>query len=700
MHITKHTAVLAIVAISALVTTIPGVYLAQQRRTPPETKVVNVTETLHGVDIIDPFRWLEDQNSPETRAWIDKQNQHTQSVLSSIAGRKRTRRRLEQLLKTDFITAPRARQGRYFFTRRSANQNQAVVYVRERGKDRVLIDPNTMSADQTTSVVIMDVSRDGKLLVYGVREGGEDEISVRVMNVDSTKDLPDRLPKARYFGVVLNPEGSTIYYSNFNDKGPRVRSHKIGSDTAGDKEIFGSGYGQAYIISLQLSDEGRYLVLFASLGASGDSVDVFFKDLASDGPITTVAKGLGAGFGGSAAGDRLYLLTNWQAPKWRIVSVDLKNPDQRQWRTIVPASGSVINNMILAGGKLVVEYLENVSSRLKLFDTSGNHIRDIVLPGLGTVDTLRGDWHNNELFFSYYSFATPTTVYRCEISSNEQSVWASTEIPLSPGTIEVKQVWYESRDKTRVPMYVVYKKGLKLDGNRPTLLTGYGGFNLSLSPFFSARAVAWVENGGIFAQPNMRGGGEFGEEWHRAGMLDKKQNVFDDFISAAEWLIENNYTNPGRLAISGGSNGGLLVGAAMNQRPDLFQAVVCAYPLLDMLRYHQFLVAKFWVPEYGSADDPKQFEYLYRYSPYHNVRPGSKYPAVLFVTGDSDTRVAPLHARKMAALLQKSTGSDRPVLLHYDTKAGHSGGLPISKVVEDLTDELSFLFWQLGVTID
>jgi len=332
-----------------------------------------------------------------------------------------------------------------------------------------------------------------------------------------------------------------------------------------------------------------------------------------------------------------------------------------------------------------------------VFGPEGKHLRDIAFPTLGSVGGVNGRWDSQEAFFSFTSFHIPTTIYRYDVAKGNQEVWARLEVPINSERFEVKQVWYESKDKTKVPMFIVHAKGLKLDGSHPTLLTGYGGFNLSRTPGFSSLAALWVERGGVYAVANLRGGGEFGEEWHKAGMLEKKQNVFDDFLAAAEWLIKNGYTHPSKLAISGGSNGGLLVGAALTQRPDLFQAVVCAYPLLDMIRYHKFLVARFWVPEYGSSENPDQFKYIYAYSPYHHVKPGTKYPAVLFITGDSDTRVDPLHARKMAALLQSATGSDKPMLLHYDTKAGHSGGLPVSKQIDDLTDELSFLFWQLGV---
>ena len=672
---------------------------AQERPTPPTTKADPVTETLHGVSITDPYRWLEDQKSPQTRAWIDEQNRYTQSLLGQFPGRERISKRLEQILKIDTINAPMARGDRYFFAKRLATQNQPVIYLRTAGKDQVLIDPNTLSPDQTTSVFIYDISDDGKQMLYGVRQGGEDEATIKLFDVDARKDLPDQLPRARYFGVSLKRDSTGFYYSRFTDIGSRLYYHKLGSDPAGDTKIFGDGYGPTQIVSGGVSEDGRYLSIEVYHGSSRDKVDVFVQDLEHNGPISPVVKGVDAGFGGEITGDKIFLQTNWNAPNWRIVEVDLKNPATDRWKTIIPeSSNAVIDGFSLVGGKMAVTYLDNVSSHTSVYDLAGNKIRDIQFPTIGSSSGLFGRWKSDEGFYSFNSFAQPTSIYRYHVSTGKQELWARINVPIQSDQIEVKQVWYESKDKTKVPMYLVQKKGLTLDGNRPVLLTGYGGFNVSLTPTYSARAAFWVENGGVFAQPNLRGGGEFGEKWHKAGMLANKQNGFDDFIAAGEWLIKNRYTNPEKLAIEGGSNGGLLVGAAMTQRPDLFRAVVCTYPLLDMVRYHQFLVAKFWVPEYGSSEDAKQFEYIRKYSPYQNVKMGTKYPAVLFITGDADTRVDPLHARKMTALVQASTGSDRPVLLHYDTKAGHSGGMPVSKIIEDLTDEMSFLFWQLGVS--
>ena len=682
-----------------LIATAACIALAQEHKSPPATRVDNVTETLHGVTITDPYRWLEDQNNPDTRAWINAQNEYSASVLGSLSNRSRIRDRLTQLLKVDTISAPFARGGRYFLTKRRADQNQAVIYVRNslHGKDEVLLDPNTMSADQTTSVQIQDISPDGKLLVYGLRQGGEDEVVVSLLDVDTRKEMADRLPKGR-IGVSLKPDKTGFYYSRFtNNVGGRVYYHAIGSDPSKDTEVFGKGYGPQVFVGANVSRDGHYLLLVASHGSAGDKTELYFQDLRTNGPIIPIVNDIAAGFTAAAAGDHLFLLTNWNAPNRHIFDVDLKNPARNNWREIIPEGASVIDGISAVGGKLFVQYLENAISRTKVFEPSGAQIREIVFPTIGTASGMRGEWDRDEGFYTFSSFAQPMTIYRYEVSSGKQEVFARLEVPVRSDQIEVRQVWYESKDKTKIPMFLVYKKGLKLDGNNPVVLTGYGGFNLSQTPGFSSLAAYWAESGGVYALPNLRGGGEFGEKWHRAGMLANKQNVFDDFIGAAEWLIKNKYTSPSKLAISGGSNGGLLVGAAMTQRPELFQAVVCSYPLLDMIRYQRFLVARFWVPEYGSSENAEQFKYIYAYSPYHHVKKGVKYPAVLFVTGDADTRVAPLHARKMTALMQASTGSDRPVLLHYNTKAGHSGGLPVSQQIEDQTDELSFLFWQLGV---
>ena len=404
---------------------------------------------------------------------------------------------------------------------------------------------------------------------------------------------------------------------------------------------------------------------------------------------------ISARFFGQMGGDTLYVQTNWNAPMNRILAINLRNPARENWKEVVPEKAAVIDSLALAGGKLVVIYNENASSRIQIFDADGRQLRDIPLPAIGSVTAFSSRWRGEQAYYGYSSYPVPSLIQRYSVGRGEQELWAQVKVPIDTEKLELKQVWYTSKEGTRVPMFLLGQKGMKLDGARPTLLTGYGGFTALESPSYSPMAALWVANGGVFVDATLRGGGEFGEAWHLAGMREKKQNVFDDFLSAAQWLIQNHYTNPSQLAIMGGSNGGLLVGAALTQRPDLFQAVLCRYPLLDMLRYQKFMEAQYWVSEYGSADNPEQFKYLAAYSPYQNVKPGVKYPAVMLTSGDGDTRVAPLHARKMAARLQAATASDRPILLRYDTQAGHSTGLPLSRQIDQLTDEGEFLLWQL-----
>jgi len=666
---------------------------------PPETRRDDLRDTLHAVEIADPYRWLEDQESPDTRAWIDAQNKYAHSFLDPLTIRDRIRQRLTELMRTDRIGTPIARNGRYFFSKRKADQDLFVVYMREgvKGKDEVLIDPHTMSADKSVSVNLYEVSQDGKLLCYGIREGGQDEERVRLFDVDARVDVADSLPKAMYMGVSLTPDKSGLYYSRYTPEGCRVYFHVMGTDPAGDTQIFGEGYGPDKGMGVGVSEDGRYLLAAVWHGSAGQKTEVYCQDLAAKGSFQTIVNDLDARFEPQIGGDKLFMVTNWNASNGRVLCVDLKNPARENWKEIVPEGQAAIEGMSLAGGRLFVNYLDNVVSKVEVFEPDGKLVREIAFPTLGSVSGMGGQWASNEAFYLFTSFHVPTTIYRYDVKKGSQEIWTKLNVPVDTDKLDVKQVWYTSKDGTKIPMFLVHKKGIKLDGNNPTVLTGYGGFNVNMTPYFSSVLVAWAELGAVAAIPNLRGGGEFGEEWHKAGMFEKKQNVFDDFIAAAEWLVANKYTNSSRLAISGGSNGGLLVGAVLVQRPELFKAVVCTYPLLDMLRYHKFLLGQFWVSEYGSADDPEQFKYIHAYSPYHNIKKGVKYPATLFITGDSDTRVAPLHARKMTALLQAESGSEEPVLLIYDTKLGHSGGRPIGKLIEDETDEMGFVCWQLGI---
>jgi prolyl oligopeptidase len=680
-----------------------GVVLAQAVDSYPPSKIAVVTDQLHGVDLADPYRWLEDQQSPATRAWIESQNAYTDRVLKRFAGRSALSRRLDQPLKVDSVGLPAARGNRYFFTKQPADRDLPVICMRDGigGKDVVLLDPKGLSDDGSKTVSLLDVSKDGRLLVYGVRAGGEDELTLRFFDVEARADRPGQIDRGRYFGVSLTPDQKTLYYARHGKEGSRVYRRNLTGKSVDETLIFGEGYDPGVGITPGLSEDGRFLVIHVWYGSAATKTEIHVQDLSRpSSAITPIVKDIEARFSGAAVDRRMFVKTNWKAPNGRILEIDLTSPVQEKWKEVVPEDRqAVLESFSPVAGRLYVNYLRDVTSQVRVFQPDGRHVRDIAFPSLGTVSDVAGEWDRDEAFFSFSSFHIPSTIYREETATGRQAVWFRSAIPVESERFEVAQVWFESKDKTRVPMFLVHRKGLVLDGNNPTLLGGYGGFNISLTPQFSSRAVVWIEQGGVYAVVNLRGGGEFGEKWHEAGMLDRKQNVFDDFLGAAEWLIREKYTRPAKLSIAGRSNGGLLVGAALTQRPDLFQAVVCGYPLLDMVRYHQFLVARFWVPEYGSSEEPEQFKTLLAYSPYHHVTKGTKYPATLFITGDSDTRVDPLHARKMAALMQASTGSDRPILLKYDTKLGHTGARPVSQTIEDLTDELGFLFEQLNVKV-
>jgi len=666
---------------------------------PPNARVDNVTDTYGNVSVADPYRWLEDQNSPETRTWIDAENQCTDAALGHVPGRDALHQRIANLYHTDSYSLPLERSGRYFFTKRLAGQDLALIYLRRgrTGKDEVLVDPLGWSKDHSASTAIEEASHDGKLLFYDKREGGQDEVAVHVLDVDAHRDLPDVLPSATYFSVAPTPDDRGVYYTKATADGPRAYYHAIGTDPAQDKLMYGDGLSKERILALTLSDDGQYVAYLVLHGSSAPQSEVYIQDVKNHGPIVTVVNDIPATFYAALGGHTLYIQTNWKAPKWHVYAADAASPSRDHWREVIAESNDTIDQFAPIGGKLVVDYLHNATSQVIVSDADGKNSKPVALPALGSAG-ISGEWDSPSLFYAFTGFNYPNTNFVYDISAARSSIWSKLNAPIDPSLFETEQIWYESKDGTKAPMFLFHKKGLRLDGKNPTILSGYGGFDVNQTPYYAPAMIAWAERGGIYALATLRGGGEFGEAWHRAGMLANKQNVFDDFVAAAEYLVAKKYTNPDELAILGGSNGGLLVGAALTQRPDLFRAVVCEYPLLDMLRYQKFLDGPFWVSEYGSSDKPDQFEYIYKYSPYQNVKKGSAYPSVLFVTGDGDTRVAPLHARKMAALLQADTTSKRPILLLYDTKSGHSGGRPVSKTIDEYTDILSYLVWQLQVS--
>ncbi len=679
---------------------------------PPKARVDDVVETIHGHTIVDPYRWLEDSNSPETQEYVREELAYTRSILNPLPGRQKINDRLSQLAQIGTITAPQIGGKFYFYTRREGAQNQPVLLVREgiHGKDRVLVDVNQLAADGTVALDWWFPSDDGKYVAYGTSASGSEESVLHVIESATGRILPDIIDRTRFASVAWKKDNSGFYYTRHPKKGEvpggeevyhvKVFYHALGSDAAKDPLIFGDGRNAQDIPTVSLSDNNdRWLIMSVFEGWAKS--ELYVQDLKSGTPAVEVTSGKEFLYNGEIFKGKLYIRTNEDAPKFRVFVVDPENPKRENWKEIIPQGDAVLKSASVLGGNLFAQYEKDAHSRLRMFDLDGKTIGEVALPALGTVNGVGGRWDHPEAFFDFVSFTVPPAVYHVDLPTRRSAIWDHVSAPgINPDAYEVKQLWYSSKDGTKVPMFICHKKGLALDGKNPTLLTGYGGFNISLTPDFKGDRFLWLEHGGIFAVANLRGGAEFGEEWHRAGMLEKKQNVFDDFISAAEFLIAEKYTDKDHLAITGGSNGGLLMGAALTQRPDLFRAVVCRVPLLDMLRYQNFQIAKLWIPEYGSADDAKQFEWLYAYSPYHHVKAGTEYPAIIFMTADTDTRVDPMHAKKMAALMQAEAANgksrERPILLRIESKAGHGAGKPITKQIEEGTDIYSFLFWQLG----
>jgi len=675
----------------------------------PPTSGGDEVETLHGESIPDPYRWLEQGDDPRTQAWTASQNALTESLLAAVPARARLRARLDELLSIGALSTPEPVAGRYFYQRRDGRQNQPVLYVREGrdGEDRVLIDPNQLDAQGTTALDWFYPSEDGRLLAYGLSENGSEQSLLHVLEVDSGAPLPDRIPRTRSADLAWLPDGSGFYYTRYPAEGEvpegeehyhrSVFFHRLGTDSARDPLIFRPAEKEHWP-GVGLSPDGRWLVI--GVARTFDQTDLYLQDLVARTPPVPVAKDVPATFDGEVVRGRLYLRTNLDAPTYRLYLVDPERPAREGWREIVPPrTDAVLDGFRITGSTLALSYLKRAASRLRLADLEGNGVREVALPTIGSLFGLSGEWDGDELYYGFTSYTVPPTVYRLALPAGTTELWRRVDADLDPSRYEVRQVGYPSRDGTEVTMFVVHRTGLPRDGANPVYLSGYGGFNISMTPAFSRSLLLWLERGGVVAIPNIRGGGEYGEAWHQGGMLGHKQNSFDDFIAAAEWLMRERYTRPERLAAAGGSNGGLLMGAVLTQRPELFGAVVIQVPLLDMLRYHRFLIARLWIPEYGSAEDPEQFRWLRAYSPYHHVRDGVRYPAVLLATAESDTRVDPMHARKMAARLQAATSSDRPVLLRLEARAGHGAGKPLNKVVDELTDTWTFVFWQLGVEV-
>jgi prolyl oligopeptidase len=677
----------------------------------PRTPRENIVDDIHGVRIADPYRWLEDDTSERVGEWTDRQNARTRAVLDRLPQRAGLARRLRELLSVGLLSTPRPVGGRIFHTRREGEQKQSVLYVRDSidAPDRALVDPNTLDAAGLTTLDWYYPSPDARYVAYGLSRGGDEMSTLFVIATGTGAALADRIPHTQRSTVAWVDAG--FYYTVHPAPGSvppgdenyyrRVRFHRLGDDPAKDELVFGEGRPKEDILGVSTSPDSRWALLFAFKGWASSDLYLLDRQHPERG-LAMVMEGRDAIAEGFVLDDRIWLRTNLDAPNYRIVAARCDVPDDRHWETVVAEGADVVESFDRTRDRIAVLRLVKATSRLATYDVRGANEREIALPSLGAVEMVDGDRLGDRLGYTFQSFTQPPIAFVADARTGETREVARLAMPrgLDVAGIAVEQTTYSSRDGTPVTMFLVHRKDVKPTGAVPTLLTGYGGFNISRTPAYFPGAAAWVEAGGLFALPNLRGGGEYGESWHRAGMLGKKQNVFEDFHAAAEALIAREWTSARTLAVSGGSNGGLLVGVALTQRPELFAAVYCAVPLLDMLRYQNFRIARFWIAEYGSAEDPEQAEWLRKYSPYHNVRAGVRYPPVLFVTAEGDSRVDPMHARKMAALLQaQSEDPESAVLLRVDRDAGHGIGKPLDKQVDDLTDQYAFLAWRTGLSL-
>jgi len=670
---------------------------------PPDAKVAPVTDDYFGTKIVDNYRWLEDANRADTKAFIDAENAYTQRYMEQAKMRPQFADDLDQLEHVSAWGVPIQRGNDLFFEKIVAGEGQASIYVRHgwAEKDKRLIDPAQFSRDSNTSVGLADVSRDGSLVAYEVRDGGADETTVHFYNVKTGKTLFDVLPSADYQSVVFAPDGKAIYYSRRDSKGCWLYEHTLGTLVGHDALVFGREFrgellGPRDLVYVSLTDDYHYLVVEVDRGVPAKRVDIVYRDLTKPGSYFEILIwGVESRFSTDYVKGAWYVRTDYNAPNGCILKADPGvMPDV--WTKVVPEGPDAIEGFNIVGNKIYVNRIHDVKTETAVYALDGNATGNVEYEGIGAATTLAGRSTDRYGYFEFESFITPPALYRLDTMTGKRELFAQTKVPFDSNAYELKQLFYTSKDGTKVPMFIAGKKGLKQDGTERLLMTGYGGFNVSEDPEWNPVYAAWMEEGGWFALPNLRGGGEYGEKWHEQGMFEKKQNVFDDWFAAAEYLIENKYTSPEHFAIMGRSNGGLLMGAAITQRPDLFSAVECGYPLLDMLRYQKFEQGPLWTTEYGSSDEEKQFGYLLKYSPYQNVKAGTKYPAVFFFTGASDTRVDPMHARKMTALLQADSASGRPVLLHSSVAGGHSTGVSVDQEIQDGTDQLTFLWTETG----
>ena len=693
------TAVLVLVALPA--------QAEEPRLTYPETRQVDQVDTYHGTSVADPYRWLEEdiRESEPVRRWVEAQNRVTNSYLEAIPEREPIRRRLTELWDYERVNAPWERGGRYFFSKNDGLQDQSVLYVRESldGEPRVLLDPNGWSEDGTVALAGTSVSPNGELIAYAQAASGSDWQTWKVRDVATGRDLPDQIDWVKFTNIAWTEDGAGFFYSRFPrpedgaahqgvNLNQKLYYHRLGTSQEEDVVAYEDPDHPEWSYIAAVTEDGRYLVIVTTAGTA-PRYRVLYRDLEAPFAVPTHLVGdfdheyqiLGND------GRTFYMKTDHGAPRGRIVSFEIGQSDPSAWRELVPESENALQSAGMVGDTIVASYLEDAKSRITLFDREGEKLRDVELPGIGSAYGPYGDRDSTESFYTFSSFTTPPSVYRYDVATGESRLLYRSEVDFDPDDYAVSQVFATSEDGTRVPIFLAHKAGIELDGTNPTLLYGYGGFTVSLTPSFSTTRLAWMEMGGVFALANTRGGGEYGADWHLAGTKLRKQNVFDDFIAAAEWLIDQGYTTSEKLAIQGGSNGGLLVGAVMAQRPDLFGAALPAVGVMDMLRFHLFTAGRYWVDDYGSAESPEEFRALHAYSPYHNLKDGVAYPATLVTTADTDDRVVPGHSFKFAARLQQAHAGDDPVLIRIETSAGHGAGKPTSKQIEEIADEWAFL---------
>jgi len=671
---------------------------------PPSQRSEHVDE-YHGISVPDPYRWLEDPDSAETKAWVEAQNKVTFSYLEGIPQRSALKERLTELWNFERYGTPEQRGGRYFYTRNDGLQNQNVLYTAESldAPPRELLDPNGLSPGGTVALVGWEVSEDGRFLAYGLAAAGSDWNEWRVREVATGRDLADHLRWVKFSGVSWTPDHRGFFYSRYDEPQAgevltgvnyhqKLYYHRLGEPQERDSLVYERKDQKEWGFRGQVTEDGRYLTIFVWRGTERKN-QVFYKRLdIPDAPVVELLAGFDAEYEFlDNDGDVLWFLTDLDAPLRRIVAIDTRRPEREQWRELVPQAEHVIQGVGVVGDRFLVAYLKDAATQVRVFDLAGRWERDLPLPAIGQASGFGGRRKDVETFYQFTNFTTPATVYRYDLSDGASSVFRQPKVDFDPAAYETKQVFYHSKDGTRVPMFITHRRGLALDGNNPTLLYAYGGFDISITPSFSVMNLVWMEQGGVYAVPNLRGGGEYGRAWHEAGMKDRKQNVFDDFIAAGQWLIANNYTRSEKLAIRGGSNGGLLVGAVITQRPELFGAALPAVGVMDMLRFHKFTIGWAWVSEFGSSDDPAEFRTLFQYSPLHNLRPGTRYPATMVTTADHDDRVVPGHSFKFAAALQHAHAGDAPVLIRIETSAGHGAGTPTSKLIDTAADSLAFL---------